>query len=287
MSGQARTAEVAALAGLALAGLIGPTTAHAGQFSLMSVQSSSAGVSAEGAEAAASASCPQTTRPVSGGFDTTLTDSHGPVVVDTSAADRNTWQVAGNEYGCGSDSISALASCARGAPPETAVTATTTVDVDSPPTGVTAQCPNNSEAIAGGFITTYDGAARAGNIVYESRRSGDDAWRVSAVHTFTGDPTGLTAVAYCGHAPKLLTQFHVVQVAAGPDPVRSDATCPAGTSAVSGGFKSSVEVGQFTVMAFPAASRPGGLDTWSASGVYPGLGGPFDFTTYAYCAAAR
>ena len=95
------------------------------------------------------------------------------------------------------------------------------------------------------------------------------------------------AVAYCGHAPDLVTQAHTVQIAGGPAPVRSDATCPAGTNAVSGGFSSSVEVGQFTLMAFPAASALRDAQTWSAQGVYPGLGGPFDFTAYAYCAAAR
>jgi hypothetical protein len=162
-----------------------------------------------------------------------------------------------------------------------------TLTVDSPPTSVTAQCPSNSEAIDGGFVTTYDGAEFAGNVVYESRRVGDNSWRVSAVHALNGDPTDLTAVAYCGHAPSLSTRSHTVQVATGPDPVESDATCPAGTLAVSGGFESSVETGQFNLMAFPAASELHDSQTWSAQGVYPGIGGPFDFTAYAYCAAAR
>jgi hypothetical protein len=280
-------AAIAALAALGAAMPSGVGSAGAAQFALPVVQSSSAGVSVEGAGVGSTASCPQTTRLMSGGFDTSLIDSHGPVVVDASAADRDTWQVAANEYGGGSDSIAALANCARGAPPERAVTATVTLDVGSPPASVTAECPNTSEALAGGFITAYDGAAREGDIVYESRRSGDDGWRVSAAHTVGGGPTELTAVAYCAHAPDLVARSHTVQVAAGPEPVRSDATCPTGAFAVSGGFESSVEVGQFTVMAFPVASRPGDVGTWSAAGVYPGLGGPFDFTAYAYCAPAR
>jgi hypothetical protein len=279
--------SVAATVGALVVFGVAADLAPGAQFALPAVQSSSTGVSSEGDGVSATASCPQTTRLVSGGFSTSLVDSHGPVVVDASAAGRDTWQVGANEYGGGSDGVTALANCARGAPPEHVSEASASLDVGSPPTSATAQCPNTSEAIAGGFVTSYDGASRAGNVVFESRRVGSDSWRVSAVHAMNGGPTDLTAVAYCGHAPDLVTQAHTVQIASGPAPVQSDATCPAGTNAVSGGFSSSVEVGQFTLMAFPAASSLRDAQTWSAQGVYPGLGGPFDFTAYAYCAPAR
>jgi hypothetical protein len=287
MRAKDRIGALAALGAAVVFVVTGVGIAQGAQFDLLAVQSSSAGVSTEGAGVSAAASCPRTTRRVSGGFSTSLVDSHGPVVVEASAADRDTWVAAANEYGGGGDGIRAFANCARHAPPEHTSLASVTLGSDSPPTSVTAECPNTSEAIAGGFATNYDGAARAGNVVFESRRVGNDAWRVSAIHALNGGPTDLTAVAYCGHAPELLTQAHTVQISSGPDPVESDAACPAGTNAVSGGFSSSVEVGQFTVMAFPAASQLTDGQTWSAQGVYPGLGGPFDFTAYVYCAATR
>jgi len=287
MRAKDRIGALTALGAVVVFAIIGVGVAQGSQFDPLTVQSSSAGVSTEGAGVSAAASCPRTTGLVSGGFSTSLVDSHGPVVVEGSAADRDTWVAAANEYGGGADGISAFANCARHAPPEHASRASVTLASDSPPTSVTAECPNTSEAIAGGFATNYDGALRAGNVVFESRRVGDDAWRVSAIHALNGGPTVLTAVAFCGHAPNLVTQANTVQISNGPDPVESDASCPAGTNAVSGGFSSSVEVGQFTVMAFPAASQLTEGQTWSAQGVYPGLGGPFDFTAYAYCAAAR
>src|SRR5947207_6448042 len=149
MTARTRMLTMAALGALVVVPAGAAGIAQAGQFALPTVQTSSAGVSTEGDGVSATATCPRTTSLVSGGFATSLTDSHGPVVIDASAADRDNWQAAANEYGVGSDSVTALANCARGAPPEHASLASTTLTTDSPPTSVTAQCPSNSEAIAG------------------------------------------------------------------------------------------------------------------------------------------
>src|SRR5436309_3255593 len=109
---------IAALGALDALPVVGAGVAQAGQFALPAVQSSSAGISTEGDGVSTAATCPRSTSLVSGGFATSLTGSNGPVVVDASAVDRENWLAAGNEYGGGSDSITALADCARGAPPE-------------------------------------------------------------------------------------------------------------------------------------------------------------------------
>src|SRR5436190_7692105 len=118
MTATARMATLAALGAIVALPVAGAGVAQAGQFALPTVQTSSAGVTPVGDGVSTTATCPRSTSLISGGFATSLVDTHGPVVIDASAADRDNWQASANEYGGGPDSFTALANCARGAPPE-------------------------------------------------------------------------------------------------------------------------------------------------------------------------
>lgn len=288
MSSRSRIAAVAGASALLVSLMISVGGAQADQLFALSTTSSTVALPAEGATASAQALCPRSTHIVSGGFGTTLSQTHGSAVIDSSTVGRDGWSAAANEFGVGTDTLTSYAECSRAAPPARPETATTTLSIANPVGSATPTCPkNNTTAIAGGFSTTYDGAARAGNIVFESRRDGPGAWRVSAVHALNGGPTDLTAVAYCAHAPDLTERSATVQVS-GQNPVAADATCPAGSSAVSGGFSSStIDMGGLVVPAIPVSSAPADSATWRASAIDPGVGAPFQFTSYAYCVGTR
>jgi hypothetical protein len=152
----------------------------------------------------------------------------------------------------------------------------------------TATCPPGERAIAGGFVTRFNGQSFQGNVVYESRRVRQRKWRTSANHTSGGPPTRLTSIAYCGDSPRLTKRSSTTTLDGSTNPVGgARATCPRGRRVVSGGFKSSTlpfDSGGFSG-AFPRSSRRAAHSrrTWKASGVVR-TSQTFRFKAYAYCA---
>jgi hypothetical protein len=144
--------------------------------------------------------------------------------------------------------------------PVSVVTASATTTADNQPTAATATCPGGTVAVGGGFSTeTFKVGTelRDINVVYSSRRSAPGAWTVEAVREdvgAAGPPIALVASALCRttklppkrKGKKLKKRKLTVAEASATSPVvamnaraSATATCPAGASAISGGFSGS------------------------------------------------
>jgi hypothetical protein len=119
--------------------------------------------------------------------------------------------------------------------PVRTATATDTAVADAEVATATAKCPKGSRAISGGFTVQFDGYA--GLVIWESRRVSNRGWRVSA--TKDGVPSRvLVAYAYCRKRfPKISTKFASRSIPATKNAeAQASAACPAGKTAISGGF---------------------------------------------------
>jgi hypothetical protein len=196
-------------------------------------------------------------------------------------------------------------------PPVTVVENTQSTSGDNQLLTVTATCPAGKIAVGGGvtalpnFTTTaIDGLY----VIYESRRSGENAWQASAIRETAGPTLPMTTSVDC-RTPKLagksakkraasakkkkkaklrITEVTAIGSAAGVSggPVGSaTATCPTGTVALGGGFSSSPAPdeasGSFPVFFESYRNTP---TTWISS--FANIGpSAHDVTSYAYCAA--
>lgn len=199
-------------------------------------------------------------------------------------------------------------------PPVTVVRASSSTSTDNQQVIVTATCPAGKLAVGGGFDTppAFGGSLLSDlNLVYESRRVGDNAWQVSAVREDTGSAgpdLPLNASVDCRSA-KLSTKktakktasaakkkkkklkITVVSSSAGTPATSgalaaATATCPAGRQALGGGFSSSPTPVLTGSVAFPIfwQSYRSSPSSWASAFTNSGLTAR-TVTSYAYCAA--
>jgi hypothetical protein len=200
-------------------------------------------------------------------------------------------------------------------PPVTVVSATKSTSLDGQTVTVTATCPSGLLAVGGGFLTPafFDsGSPTDLNIPYESRRSGDAAWQVSAAREDTNGPgpdLTVTANVDCRSAKlaakkpagkkataakkkrgkKLtITEVSVSATSAASTGAQATipATCPPKTQALGGGFSSSPTPSLSGLLAYPFfwANYRNTPTSWTAA--FANVGSTArTLTTFAYCAA--
>jgi hypothetical protein len=200
-------------------------------------------------------------------------------------------------------------------PPVTAVSAARSTSGDNQQVTAEATCPSGLIAVGGGFQSppVLDaGAPTDLNLVYESRRAGDNAWQVSGVREDEGSPgpdLPLTAIVDCRSTKlaakkpagkeataakkKKKKKLRIIEatasaVAAGEDAAQASApaTCPGKTKVLGGGFSSAPTPSSLSPgSAFPYVwsnyrTTP---TTWFAA--LSNVGSVTrTLTTYAYCA---
>jgi hypothetical protein len=199
-------------------------------------------------------------------------------------------------------------------PPVTVISASKPTSADGQTVTVTATCPSGLLAVGGGFLTptVFDsGAPTDINIVYESRRSGDAAWQVSAAREDTGGsgpdlavtanvdcrsaklavkkPAGKKASAAKKKKRKKLTITEVSASATAAGSSGSQATaaanCPPNTQALGGGFSSSPAPNLSNPLSYPFfwANYRNSPTSWTAA--FSNVGSAARTVTgYAYCA---
>lgn len=154
---------------------------------------------------------------------------------------------------------------------------------------VTARCRPGERAIAGGFAAPGFGLAENGGaIALASHKAGKRGWTVGGARVDSGAPGALSAIAYClKRAPRLVTRS--LQISGGAEQLRTfDVSCPAGHTAVSGGFDGHVQVsgesmaGSGVIESFRAPQ--GGGWTTTALSIDDSAGATV--TAYVYCLRA-
>jgi hypothetical protein len=200
-------------------------------------------------------------------------------------------------------------------PPVTVVSASQPTSADNDHVTVTATCPSGLIAVGGGFLTpsVFDmGSPTDINIPYESRRSGESAWQVSAVREDANGPgpdLPVTASVDCrsrtlavkkttgkkaGAAKKrkkrklTVTEASSSSTALGSSGSQgtATATCPGRTQALGGGFSSSPSPSLSDPLAYPFfwGNHRNNPTTWLAAMSNVGTTAR-TVTSYAYCAA--
>jgi hypothetical protein len=200
-------------------------------------------------------------------------------------------------------------------PPVTVVSSSKPTSADNQQVTVTATCPSGLISVGGGFLSPpllVNGAPTDLNVVYESRRAGDNAWQVSAVREDSdanGPNLDLTASVDCRTA-KLATKkpagkkaaaakkkkkkkLRITEVSASSPSAPTDgaqaeatANCPPGTQALGGGFSSSPAPDLSAHASFPYfwADYRTSPTSWRAA--YSNIGTiARTVTSYADCAA--
>jgi hypothetical protein len=200
-------------------------------------------------------------------------------------------------------------------PPVTVVSASQSTSTDGQQVTVTATCPSGLIAVGGGVnapLVIASGGFTDANLIYESRRTGDSGWQVSAAREDvggSGPSLGLTAYVDCRSSAltlkkpagkkataskkkkkQKLTVFEVSSSGSAPDvsgtQASATAACPSGTQALGGGFSSSPAPQLAGPTAFPLfyASYRNTPTSWLAAFTNNGTTAR-SVTSYAYCAA--
>jgi hypothetical protein len=288
MRARGRRFAVAVVAVAVVGTASGLALAQGGGFSRIVTRSKTVSAANPGDKPSATVGCPAGKRRVSGGFQTNLEPFEGPMILRSQAAHR-AWRAGARVFALIGENyhVTSFVYCANHAPRESVEKDSTTI-AQGERKSATAVCPRGTRAISGGFATTFD-APYNGNIVDTSRRIGSRKWETVAAHTANGPPEKLISIAYCGDAPRLLEASKTTHADDANQVAPATATCPPGTRAVSGGFKSQAIPGSTFTAALPAASKLAGKRDWKAIGVQPaegGTGSSFAWTAYAYCAPA-
>src|SRR3954451_18801165 len=197
-------------------------------------------------------------------------------------------------------------------PPVTVVSAALPTSGDNDQGTVTATCPTGLIAVGGGFLTPSvfgRGSPTDINIPYESRRSGESAWQVSAVREDTNGPgpalpvtasvdcrsrtlaikkaTGTKAAKKKKKKKLAITEVSSSSTAAGSSGSQgtATATCPAGRQALGGGFSSSPLPRLSDPLAYPFfwGDYRNSPTSWLAAMSNVGTTAR-TVTSYAYCA---
>lgn len=153
-----------------------------------------------------------------------------------------------------------------------------------------ANCPHGTVAISGGFGQTPAANLGDGHYVnvFDSRRSGSRAWKVSGVQ-YGGQASTLTAYAYCRamKKPKQVAKSFPL-LAPARNEATAVATCPSGLKPISGGFSVPQPVvgGSST---FLTDAEIFGKHQWVVTGVRSSTSAASNgqVTAYAYCVKGK
>jgi hypothetical protein len=142
----------------------------------------------------------------------------------------------------------------------------------------TAVCPKGTHIVGGGWLSGY-------NLVFESRRVGGNAWRVSSQNR-TGQPGGQVTYAYCRKGAPKTSVVSQTAIAAGAGAGTAVAPrCPQGTTAVAGGFSTPPPVEPGLIGNVVTDSLRQGAARWRTATLSGRVGA--SVTGYAYCARRK
>jgi hypothetical protein len=152
-----------------------------------------------------------------------------------------------------------------------------------------AACPPGTGVVGGGFSSQPTPGTDPGAMVIESRAAGN-AWLATAVEN-SSSPGIVSTEAYCRrNAPALTVATGVAPLQAATASAYGTGTataeCPAGYSAVAGGFAGPFGLTPARFVVTSASRRSADGRGWQVRGANL-LGAPDSITAYAYCAKAH
>jgi hypothetical protein len=200
------------------------------------------------------------------------------------------WEVRGHNFDQkgpgGKGELIAYAYCDKHKPP--VIERTKAKEISPSSVGDTiARCPGGSEAVSGGFVGPNAKSEGASIFAYVSRRIGDRKWKVAALNNDTTDPHKLKVFVYCNkHEPGLTSKTNKENV----DPLKTVslvARCSNGRQAVSGGYKSTLDINlPSATLAFGYTSHRVSGTGWKVAAVGNGSGDhAATESAIAYCQA--
>jgi hypothetical protein len=148
----------------------------------------------------------------------------------------------------------------------------------------TARCPGKTKAVGGGFTTSAPVLPAHWLNVYESRRVGDNRWRVSGIEYFAGVDF-LRAYVYCevlNPKAKIKTATASAPLGALHAPATAFATCKKESKAFSGGFSSPPATS--TDASYVSRATGSGGTGWVVDATNLNGAAARTLTAYAYCA---
>ena len=158
-------------------------------------------------------------------------------------------------------------------------------------TTVTATCPGKAKVVGGGFSTStpqLGGGTTPAPVVYESRRSAANQWRVSALEAH-GPGGTVNAYALCekgAKTPSEVTQSTSLSPLGTDFETNTQATCPGGFKAISGGFLVPPAIGANGGIAIE--SERVGTSSWQVGAFKNSQSAPPDqMSSFAYCSKEK
>jgi hypothetical protein len=203
-----RRGLIAGLSLVAITGLMVAPAASAAEkkkkgasFKVVSASATSPGAVAPGL-LTATALCPSKTKAVGGGFVSSGPASDDLALQVESVRVRDTgWRTSGlpNDFGV---TVTSIVYCAKVKTKITEVQTPATLGGGPFATAAPeAACPRKTRLLAGGFSASSTGTISF--FIYESARQSSGAWGVKALRAVNGDPSPVTAHAYCVKKPKV------------------------------------------------------------------------------------
>jgi hypothetical protein len=234
------------------------------------------------------AKCPSGQVALAGGFASPgwdpTTANGGPVARFTSMPSANQRGITTTGFNFNENDaqdLKSFAYCGKRANPPKVRSKSVQVQVNNFNT-TTAQCPEGSRAIGGGFGT--DGSV----ITLTSKRVSGQGWKVLGVNMADvgggSGPASLTAYVYCkSPGPRLVATSKDTTLSS--DFVGTTVQCPNGGRVLSGGFDGHFSVANNEISASGAlnSKRSDQGHAWSTKAVSVSSPNEATLTTYAYC----
>ena len=150
------------------------------------------------------ASCPNGTKAVSGGYRATPVDYVAPTtpvmrIAESRRAGKRKWIVSYFNNGNANASITAYVNCGTGKSPTAREVSESLTDAGGTVvTPIKSRCKRGEQVVAGGFASPEPGKAQA--TIVSTRRRGGRTWLVQARTGLQGAPVVVSAYAYCREA---------------------------------------------------------------------------------------
>lgn len=249
--------------------------------------SATAQASGDGSTASATAKCPGGTRAAGGGFNAPSSSTAVGIVYESVKVGQSAWRASVQLLEPGdpaSLTLTTYAYCRKHVPRtgSSAVTVPTHGNIQNGPTA-SAACPAGQVALAGGFhMPPPLISPLVTDLFFDSMRSGTSGWN-ARVFTGPAGPSSITSEAYCAPGGNVPVEADASGQPSGLDGDTGTATanCPAGTTALDGGFAQP----DSTVMSFffvDSSRRVG--DGWQVTGLHAGNDPAVALDVAAYCA---
>jgi hypothetical protein len=239
----------------------------------------------------ASAKCPKGKSVALGGFKNTMAPGENPeaLLSGLQLSDRGRiWKDTGTNDSPTTAQATSIAYCGqrRQLTKRTkTVTVPPGVDATTNPTSATAKCPKGKRVALGGLTASYDPSLLPNTPeIYVSgmKRTTQRAWKASGINL--GDADGaLTAIAYCGKAPKTSERSRTVTIPSEDTPGSVTAKCHRGEALAFGGFEADVNVENEFVLINGLRRTSGRKWRATANNEHNGPNEPGDLTAFAYC----